>query len=68
VVLREDQVGKVSEQDIIHWCHQEMAAYKVPARVEFMETLPRSPTGKLQWRALQDQEWARQAGAETATH
>lgn len=68
VVLREDQVGKVSEQDIIHWCHEEMAAYKVPARVEFMETLPRSPTGKLQWRALQDQEWARQANAETATH
>jgi len=65
VVLREDQVGKVSEQDIIHWCHEEMAAYKVPARVEFMETLPRSPTGKLQWRALQDQEWARQANAET---
>jgi fatty-acyl-CoA synthase len=33
-----------------------MAAYKVPAVVEFADSLPKSPTGKVQWRVLQDQE------------
>lgn len=38
------------------WCRERMATYKVPAVVEFAETLPKSPTGKVQWRVLQDQE------------
>ena len=35
-----------------------MAAYKVPQIVEFRDELPRSPTGKVMWRALQEAEWA----------
>lgn len=35
-----------------------MAAYKVPQVVEFRDELPRSSTGKVMWRALQEQEWA----------
>ncbi|MBA1273012.1 long-chain fatty acid--CoA ligase [Stutzerimonas azotifigens] len=61
VVLRPERVGQVGEQDIIDWCRQEMAAYKVPAVVEFRQSLPRSSTGKLMWRALQQEEDARQA-------
>lgn len=56
VVLRPDQVGQVSEQAIIDWCRDEMAAYKVPAYVEFRDALPRSSTGKLLWRVLQEEE------------
>jgi len=33
-----------------------MAAYKVPRIVEFVESLPKSATGKIQWRALQERE------------
>jgi fatty-acyl-CoA synthase len=33
-----------------------MAAYKVPRQVEFMASLPKSGTGKVQWRLLQDRE------------
>jgi acyl-CoA synthetase (AMP-forming)/AMP-acid ligase II len=36
-----------------------MAAYKVPTEVEFVESLPRSATGKVQWRALQEEEQRR---------
>ncbi|MDX1805271.1 MAG: long-chain fatty acid--CoA ligase [Alcanivorax sp.] len=61
VVLAADQRGQVSEQQIIDWCRDEMAAYKVPQVVEFRDELPRSPTGKVMWRALQEQEWAGQA-------
>ncbi len=58
VVLVDSQKGKVSEQDIIDWCKDQMAAYKVPQIIEFRDELPRSPTGKVMWRAMQEQEWA----------
>jgi fatty-acyl-CoA synthase len=56
VVLRADQQGKVREQEIIDWCKANMAAYKCPEIVSFVEDLPKSPTGKLMWRVLQEQE------------
>ena len=33
-----------------------MAAYKVPRIVEFVESLPKSGSGKIQWRELQERE------------
>ena len=59
VVLQEAARGKVSGDDIIDWCREHMAAYKVPRLVEFIDALPRSGTGKIQWRALQEKEWAK---------
>jgi fatty-acyl-CoA synthase len=56
VVLRESQRGKVAEQDIIEWARQNMAAYKSPRIVEFVESIPKSSSGKLQWRELQERE------------
>ncbi|WP_370209521.1 long-chain fatty acid--CoA ligase [Alloalcanivorax venustensis] len=60
VVLAADHKGKVSEDEIIAWCKEQMAAYKVPQIVEFRDELPRSPTGKVMWRAMQEEEWADQ--------
>jgi fatty-acyl-CoA synthase len=60
VVLKEASRGKVSAEGIIEWCKQNMAAYKYPRVVEFRETsLPKSATGKVQWRLLQEQENAK---------
>jgi fatty-acyl-CoA synthase len=56
VVLREAYRGKVSEQEIIDWAHANMAAYKSPRIVQFVDALPKSSTGKLQWRELQERE------------
>jgi fatty-acyl-CoA synthase len=61
VVLRPGQRGKVSEQDVIDWAHGHMAAYKSPRIVEFVESLPRSGSGKVMWRELQEQQAARDA-------
>lgn len=61
VVLKEGHAGQVSEQDIIRWSHEHMAAYKSPRIVEFVAALPKSGSGKVQWRELQDQELARSA-------
>jgi len=63
VVLKPDARGKVSGQDIIGWASKQMAAYKYPRIVEFVDALPKSATGKVQWRLLQEQENSRQASA-----
>ena len=61
VVLRPERRGQVSEQDVIDWAHGHMAAYKSPRTVEFVESLPRSGSGKVMWRELQEQQAARDA-------
>ena len=63
VVLRPSHKGRVSENDIIEWTRQNMAVYKHPRLIEFVDALPKSATGKVQWRALQEAETARAAGA-----
>lgn len=39
--------ASLSEQQVVDWCVERLAGYKVPCTVEFAEALPRSPTGKL---------------------
>jgi fatty-acyl-CoA synthase len=56
VVLRDSGQRTVTEQDIIQWCRAQIAAYKCPTRVEIVPALPRSATGKVQWRELQERE------------
>ena len=58
VVLKPAHRAGVSAKDIVAWAHGEMAAYKVPRRIEFADALPRSGSGKIQWRALQEKEFA----------
>lgn len=66
VVLRPGSRGQVSEQDIIAWSRDCMAAYKYPRVVEFVDLLPKSPVGKILWRELQERENAR--GADIPAH
>jgi fatty-acyl-CoA synthase len=61
VVLRPEFHGKVEGQSIIDWCRENMAAYKVPRIVEFVEALPKSGAGKIMWRQLQEAENAKTA-------
>ena len=56
VVLRADAKGKTQERDIVNWAHENMAAYKAPRIVEFVDVLPKSGAGKVMWRLLQDKE------------
>ena len=56
VVLKDASRGKVAPKDIIAWSREKMAAYKVPRVIEFVDTLPKSATGKVQWRLLQEDE------------
>ena len=56
VVLRAEARGRTTADDITTWARDNMAAYKVPKLVQFVDALPKSGSGKVMWRLLQDQE------------
>jgi fatty-acyl-CoA synthase len=56
IVLRPEWRGRIEGQAIIDWCRENMAAYKVPRLIEFIEALPKSGSGKIMWRELQERE------------
>ncbi|MHA1708277.1 MAG: long-chain-fatty-acid--CoA ligase [Candidatus Baldrarchaeia archaeon] len=56
VVLKPEYRGKVTEQEIIEWCKERLAAYKYPRMVEFVTSIPRSAAGKVLRRVLRQKE------------
>jgi len=38
---------RVRGQDLLEWCRERLADYKIPRRVHVLSSLPRTPTGKL---------------------
>jgi fatty-acyl-CoA synthase len=38
------------------WCRENIAVYKVPRMVQFVDALPKSGAGKVMWRTLQEME------------
>jgi long-chain acyl-CoA synthetase len=55
VVLKEDARG-VGGTELMRWCRERLAAYKVPAYIEFRDMLPKSKVGKLLRREVRDDE------------
>jgi fatty-acyl-CoA synthase len=56
IVAKQGMQGAVDERSLIEWCQANMAAYKVPRSVEFVDSLPKTGSGKIFWRGLQEQE------------
>jgi len=56
VILKPQYAGKVTEQEILEWCKDNMAAYKRPRVIEFREDLPKSAAGKILRRLLVEEE------------
>lgn len=55
VVLKEDAKG-IDSTELIKWCRERIAAYKVPQYIEFRDMLPKSKVGKLLRREIRDEE------------
>jgi long-chain acyl-CoA synthetase len=55
VVLKEDARG-VGGTELVRWCRERLAPYKVPAYIEFRDMLPKSKVGKLLRREVRDDE------------
>ena len=58
VVLKEDARG-VGGAELIQWCKERLASYKVPGYIEFRDMLPKSKVGKLLRREVRDEEHRR---------
>jgi len=48
--------ASLDSAELIGWCREAMAVYKAPRFVEFVDQLPKSNTGKILWRELQQRE------------
>ena len=55
VVLKEDARG-VGGAELLKWCRDRLASYKVPGYIEFRDMLPKSKVGKLLRREIRDEE------------
>ena len=54
-----NDVGKNLEEEIIHFCRDNLSSIKCPKTVDFEKELPRHPTGKLYKRLLKDRYWGK---------
>ncbi len=50
--------AQVDLDQLAAWCREKMASYKVPRIFRVVESFPKSPTGKVMWRALQEKQAA----------
>ena len=46
--------SSASPEDLVTWCRERLAAYKVPRAVEIIDALPKSATGKILRRMLRE--------------
>ncbi len=56
-VMPGEHPGPELAQELIEFCSQHLARFKVPRSVDFRDELPRLPTGKLYKRLLRDEYW-----------
>jgi acyl-CoA synthetase (AMP-forming)/AMP-acid ligase II len=49
--------AEATEQELIGWCREQLAAFKCPKSVDVLEALPRNPTGKILKRDLRKPYW-----------
>lgn len=55
VVLQAEARGKLSEEEIIAYCKEKLAHYKVPQIIEFRGELPKTDVGKVSRRELREE-------------
>ena len=55
IVLKKEK-RETTSNDIVAWAREKMAAFKVPRLIEFVDALPKTATGKILWRELQERE------------
>ncbi len=56
-VISINEGASVTEEEIINFCKDKLARYKAPKSVEFVDALPKNPSGKILKRELRDKYW-----------
>jgi long-chain acyl-CoA synthetase len=65
IVVKEGE--NLTEEDVSNYCKDNLAAYKVPKIIEFIDELPKSAVGKILRRKLKDMEIAKIAKQKEAS-
>ena len=55
IVLNEGQSS--SQDEIIQYCRERLAGYKIPRSVNFVPSLPKSTSGKILKRVIREEYW-----------
>ena len=56
VALKPEYIGKVTENDLIDWCKENVAWYKYPREITIVKELPKSLVGKVLRRVLREED------------
>lgn len=56
IILKPEYKGKVSEDEILHFAKENLAAYKYPRLIKFVRNLPKSAVGKVLRRVIREKE------------
>lgn len=62
IILKQEYIGKITEEEILEWCKENMATYKRPRFIEFRQELPKSAAGKILRRILVEEEQKKEGG------
>lgn len=57
IVVKQSET--LTQEEVVDYCKEKLAAYKVPKMVEFIDELPKSAVGKILRRELRDREVAK---------
>ncbi len=58
VAVRSDRGDEVSARELMAFCGEHLARYKIPRSIDFVDELPRTGTGKIKKAVLRDPYWA----------
>jgi long-chain acyl-CoA synthetase len=50
--------ASLTEAELIEWCRSRVAGYKRPRSVDFVDAIPRNPSGKILKRELREPYWS----------
>ena len=53
-VVLKDKLEKNAKEEIVKACKQQLPEYMVPEEIEFVDDLPRTPRGKIDYRSLEN--------------
>jgi len=54
--IKDEYKDRISKEEILAFCKKEMAAYKVPREIEFVDEVPKTASGEVLRRLVREEE------------
>jgi len=56
ISIKDEYKDRITQEEILAFCKKEMAAYKVPRAIEFLDEVPKTASGKVLRRLVREEE------------